>query len=103
MADLRVADQPCCFGDEGVVFLDQWCGRDVVVTSESADCDRLTRVADVRQLLDATDVDQQGRPRHPQAEERQQRMATRERLRVATTPEERHRLIDRRCNLVVER
>src|SRR4051794_17360974 len=73
------------------------------MTRERTDRDRVARVADVREVVETPHVDEQRGPRKAQPQEREQRMAACEDLRVVATAEQRDRMLDRLGNLVVER
>ena len=83
---LRVADQPCGVRHERVVLLQRAAHCHVVMARQRPDRDRVTCIADVRQLVEPPHVDEQCRPREPQPQQRQQRVPACEQLRVVALP-----------------
>ncbi len=71
MPHLRIADQPGGVRHERVVLLDERRRGEVVVPRQRADRKRIGLVADVRQLRELADVDEQSGPRDPQPQQRQ--------------------------------
>jgi hypothetical protein len=56
--------------------------REVVVPAERADRDPVAVLTDVAEVVEPPDVDEQRRPREPEPQQRDQRVAAREHLRV---------------------
>src|SRR5947208_7851621 len=70
---------------------------------QRADRELLARVANVAQVVHAADVDEQRRASEPKTQQRNQRMASREQLRVFARAEQLDRLLRRLSDFVVER
>ena len=84
VADLPVADQAGDMRQQRNAVGEQRGVHDVGVTGGRADGDVAVVLADVGQLRDAGDVDEDGRVRQAQLHHRQQRMAAGEELGVVT-------------------
>src|SRR6185312_874652 len=77
---------------------------DVVVPGQGADCDVGALVVNVRQVVQAAQVDDHLGGGQPQLHQRQQRVTAGQELRVvAVFGREAERLFDRACPLVAER
>ena len=69
---------------------------------ERADRDPVAVLADVAQVVEPADVDEQRRAREAQAHRRNERVAAGQELRVLVAAEQRDRLVDRAGALVLE-
>ncbi len=86
----------------------QPCGEhrvadEVGVPRERADRDPVAVVAHVAEVGEAADVDEQRRPREAEPQQRDQRVAAGEELRVLVAAEQLERLVDRAGAAVLER
>ena len=104
VAHLRVADLARRVREERRVLAQHVAVLDVVVTGEPTDRDVVARVAHVRQLGDAADVDEHRRGREAQLHQRQERVPACDQLGVvAVLGEQRDRAVDGVGARVVER
>ena len=101
---LRVADLGGRVRDDRAVLGEQGVGGDRRVPREGADRDVRAAVADVREVGEPSEVDELRRPRDPELQRRDQRLAARQELRVATARgEELDCVLDALGDVVVER
>jgi hypothetical protein len=103
VADLRIADLTRRVCDDRAELLERFGVRDVVMPRERPDRDPVAVLADVGQVGEPADVHERRGPRHPQLHRRKQRVAAGEELGVLARAEQRDRLVDGSCPLVVER
>ena len=101
---LRIADLPCRVGDDRAVLGEQWVGSDRGVAREGSDRDVCAAVAHVGELGESADVDELRRPRDPELERRDERLAAGEELRVSPAfGDQLDRVVDTLGDVVVER
>jgi hypothetical protein len=103
MADLRVADQRSSLCDQGAVLLEQRIADELRMPRERTDRDRVAVLADVAQVVQTADVDEQGRARETQPHRGDQRVPAGEELRILVTAEQFDRLLDRARPRILER
>src|SRR5690606_8737823 len=89
-------------GDDGALPREELAGREVVVAGERADRDVAALVADVGEVGEPPDVDEQGRPCEAELHEREERVPSGEQLRILGLAEQPDRVVDRGRDLVVE-
>src|SRR6476646_9000092 len=77
-------------------------GRKLRVPRERSDRDPVAALAHVAQVVEPANVDEQRRTREPQAHRGDERVPSREELRVAVPAEQCDRLVDRPRALVLE-
>ena len=102
MTNLRVADQRGRVGDQRAMRSEHRVADERRVARERADRNPVTLLADVAQVVQAADVDEQRRPRDPQSHGRDERVPARQELRVLVATEQLECLVDRSGALVVE-
>ena len=102
VAHLRVADPGGGLPDQRAVLREHRIAHELCVPRERADRDPVAVVADVAQLVEPADVDEQRRTREAQAHERNERVPAGEELRVLVAAEQRDRLVDAPRALVLE-
>ncbi len=104
VANLGVADETGHMGQDRHLGLHQVAVLDVMVAGQRPDGDVIAAVADVGQVTDPGDVDEDGRRRQPELHERDQRVATGQQLGVlAVLGQQADGLLGRPCSDVVER
>ena len=103
VAHLRVADQRGGLRDQRAALGQHRVADEVGVPRERADRDPVALVAHVAEVGEAADVDEQRRPREAEPQQRDQRVAAGEELRVLVAAEQLERLVDRAGAAVLER
>jgi hypothetical protein len=104
MAHLGIADVRGHLGQQRYLRLEQVADLDVAVTGERTDAHLVAVLADVGEILEAADVDDDARRGQAVLHQRDERVATGEELGVvAVLGEKRERFLGRPGTLVVER
>ena len=102
VAHLWVADERGGLSDQRAVLREHRIADELRVPGERADRDPVAVLADVAQLVEPADVDEQRRAREAQAQQGNERVPARQELRVLVAAEQRDRLVDRPGPLVLE-
>ena len=88
--------------DDRAPLREQRVAHDLRVAGERADRDPVAVLAHVAEVVEPADVDEERRTREAEAQERNQRVAAGEQLRVLVAPEQLDRLLDRPGPFVLE-
>lgn len=95
MADLRITDMAGSVGKERSRRCQKRTGLEVAMAGESTDGDVVAGIVDVAQVIEAADIDKNGRRRKTKLHERNQRMTASEQFRfIAVFGESAQRGID---------
>ena len=86
VAHQRIGDDHGRLVDDGVLLANQIGGVEVRLAGERADGQRTVRLANVREVGEAVDVDQMLRRRHPQFHQRDQALTAGQDLGVRAVP-----------------
>jgi len=103
VAHLGIANLAGRVRDDRALAREEIARREVVVARERADRDPVPGVADVAELAEAADVDEEAGPGEAELHQRQQGMPAGEELRVTTRAEQPDGVLDGAGQLVVER